>query len=439
LGNIQNKSDQGDYLYQGDTGTLYSNPHAVTSLNGVSYEYDKNGNLKTDQTWGYEWDYNNRMTQATSSSDTIDYEYDHTGQRTVYSDGTTTTVYANIYYNTDGTNKTKHIYAGDLLVAAVEYDGATTTTHYIHTDHLTGSNVVTDENGDLEQLMDYYPFGDQRINSQQTIFDEQKKFTGHEYDTDTDLTYMGARYYPDNIGRFLSQDNWEGDLTNPQSLNKYSYSFNNPLIYTDPTGNSPTSILSKIGGKIFGPIGLVVDLLWPKAAQAPTISQENNGQTKTAEVQPNNQPENQSPDNSANNQNLTQNNSSNNNSENQNSNAGNTGVFGGAVVVGGMSQQGGINTGDNFGKLGTAVKNSPGEISGYTKHGLNQKITRSVSSEAVQNAVKNPQVVLRQAGGNKLYLTSKAAVVLNKAKQVVTTYGANFFKAPIKNIIKLIK
>ena len=126
-------------------------------------------------------------------------------------------------------------------------------------------------------------------------------------------------------------------------------------------------------------------------------------------------------------------------SENQNSNAGNTGVFGGAVVVGGMSQQGGINTGDNFGKLGTAVKNSPGEISGYTKHGLNQKITRSVSSEAVQNAVKNPQVVLRQAGGNKLYLTSKAAVVLNKAKQVVTTYGANFFKAPIKNIIKLIK
>jgi len=226
----------------------------VTSLNGTTYEYDKNGNLKTDQTWNYVWDYNNRMTQATSSSDTIDYEYDHTGQRTVYSDGTTTTVYANIYYNTDGTNKTKHIYAGNLLVATVEYDGATTTTHYIHTDHLTGSNVVTDEDGNLEQLMDYYPFGDQRINSQETTFDEQRKFTGHEHDSDTDLEYMKARYYNGDIGRFTGQDaaflavgdnqqlkaitglKLQKYLENPQAFNSYSYAVNNPLVVVDANG-----------------------------------------------------------------------------------------------------------------------------------------------------------------------------------------------------------
>jgi uncharacterized protein RhaS with RHS repeats len=38
------------------------------------------------------------------------------------------------------------------------------------------------------------------------------------------------------MGRFLSPDPTGGRLANPQSLNKYAYVLNNPLIYTDPTG-----------------------------------------------------------------------------------------------------------------------------------------------------------------------------------------------------------
>ncbi len=108
---------------------------------------------------------------------------------------------------------------------------------YHHEDHLTGSNVDTDESGALNQVLDYYAFGATRIDEQYGNFTNDYKFTGKEKDTETGLYYYGARYYNSELGRFISRDTWEGELENPQSLNRYSYTVNNPLKYTDPTGN----------------------------------------------------------------------------------------------------------------------------------------------------------------------------------------------------------
>jgi len=52
----------------------------------------------------------------------------------------------------------------------------------------------------------------------------------------TGLYYIGARYYDPALGRWLSMDPQLGKLSAPQTLNRYVYCVNNPLRFTDPTG-----------------------------------------------------------------------------------------------------------------------------------------------------------------------------------------------------------
>ena len=76
------------------------------------------------------------------------------------------------------------------------------------------------------------------------------KFTGQELDDETGLYYYGARFYDPAIGRFISADSIVPDFSNPQSLNRYSYVFNNPLSYRDPNGHNPFLIVMAISAVI---------------------------------------------------------------------------------------------------------------------------------------------------------------------------------------------
>jgi len=62
--------------------------------------------------------------------------------------------------------------------------------------------------------------------------------TQKERDIETGLDYFGARYYGSTQGRFTSVDPLleSAEATMPQSWNRYSYVLNNPLAYTDPSG-----------------------------------------------------------------------------------------------------------------------------------------------------------------------------------------------------------
>jgi len=120
------------------------------------------------------------------------------------------------------------------------------TISYLTSDTLGTPRINTDANGQVTARHDYMPFGEEIIglgNRQSTngyqTDNIRQKFTQKERDTETGLDYFGARYYGSNLGRFTSVDpvNLTPErLLDPQRINLYVYTRDNPLKYTDPTG-----------------------------------------------------------------------------------------------------------------------------------------------------------------------------------------------------------
>jgi RHS repeat-associated protein len=275
LGNILTRSDVGTYVYAGgDPGTsngTTTNPDAATTINSVTYTYDANGNVTSDGIWTYTYDYKDRIATTTNGTDTYNYFYDESGNRIkkVKVDPLTpkTTLYINKYYDIEDGNAKRYIYAGDLKVAD---DSGTNGLVYHSTDHLTGNNVDTDSSGNILEVLDYYPYGNVRLDEQTGTYQNDYKYTGKELDEGTNLYYYGARYYDAQIGRFMSLDPWGGDIKDPQSLNKYSYTLNNPLKYTDPSGKCVWDACAAETYGLFTVIGTMAAYLLTVATPNPT-------------------------------------------------------------------------------------------------------------------------------------------------------------------------
>ncbi|MBI4398396.1 MAG: hypothetical protein HY586_04660, partial [Candidatus Omnitrophica bacterium] len=132
----------------------------------------------------------------------------------------------------------KYLFLGGRRIAATENDGTEVKTYYYHSDHLGGSNTITDENGRQVELVEYTPYGEiSRHEVDPETRERRHKFTGQEQDKETGLYYYGARYYDPEIGRFISPDSFVQDPSDPQSFNRYAYARNNPVNLIDPTGN----------------------------------------------------------------------------------------------------------------------------------------------------------------------------------------------------------
>ncbi|MEX0931889.1 MAG: FG-GAP-like repeat-containing protein [Candidatus Paceibacterota bacterium] len=182
--------------------------------------------------------------------------------------GATSTIQSILFHSPNTT--TIYLDNVQLTNSATSTSTASSTLHFIHTDHLGGTNVTTNSEGEVVQVLDYYPFGGTRIDDTTSV-DVTKKFTGHEFDRQSNLTYANARYYNQMTGRFLSQDpvhHWIGDteafksrglnfasfLANPQNFNSYSYALNNPLRYTDPNGELPIVAVALVLAQLYSAV-----------------------------------------------------------------------------------------------------------------------------------------------------------------------------------------
>ena len=111
-------------------------------------------------------------------------------------------------------------------------------------DHLGSIHCIMNEDGSLAQELSFDPFGNRRDPLTWKPFDDGEEqefiidrgYTMHEHWDDFALINMNGRVYDPVISRFLSPDPYVQAPGYSQSFNRYSYVLNNPLKYTDPSG-----------------------------------------------------------------------------------------------------------------------------------------------------------------------------------------------------------
>ena len=217
------------------TASAYNNgfefKDAVKQAN--EYAYDANGNLTKDlnkNISNIQYNCLNLPSKVTfTDGSTIEYTYaaDGTKLRTkhVINGTTTTTDYCgNVIYE-NGVQKLLLTEAGYLTLADSKY-------HYYLQDHQGNNRVVIDQNGTVEEVNHYYPFGGVFANSTSV---QPYKYNGKELDTKKGLNWYdyGARHYDAAVGRFATVD---PSSESYYETSPYAYCGNNPVVRIDPTG-----------------------------------------------------------------------------------------------------------------------------------------------------------------------------------------------------------
>ena len=240
-GNIDTKTELGTFSYNApqphavseieNTGNLVSGVEQIvryTPFNKV--DTIREGNYRLEITYGP--DQARKITRLYNNNVLEKTKYYIGGNYEVEIDGS------------GNERKLHYIYGGDGLAAIFEKTSAAENLYYIHKDHLGSFTVVTDANGTMVEEMSFDPWGRKR-NPTNWFYDSSmayaytfdRGFTGHEHLDEFNLINMNGRVYDPILGRFLSPDNYIQLPDYTQSLNRYSYCLNNPLIYTDPSGD----------------------------------------------------------------------------------------------------------------------------------------------------------------------------------------------------------
>jgi RHS repeat-associated protein len=223
-------------LKEGVTYTPYpGKAHAIGSTSsGRTYTYDNNGNITSDGTRTFTYTFDN-MPRTINGN--ITFLYDGDGNRAKKTTSAYSSVYIDKLYEcttTGGaTSCAKYIFAGDQRIAVK----TAAETLYYHPDHLGSTALATDGTGVSKEVITYYPYGKTKSDTGTANLDH--KYTSQELDGEVGLYNYGARLYDPEIGRFITPDTIIPDPANPQSLNRYSYVLNNPIMYTDPNGRFP--------------------------------------------------------------------------------------------------------------------------------------------------------------------------------------------------------
>jgi RHS repeat-associated protein len=240
-------------------GHAYLSFDAQTNrVNSPGWEYDASGNqtralLPDGVTWRrFEYDAANRLVRVKADDNQTvlsTYIYGDSNQRLMTAEGSTLTYYAAeggqvlaeyteyTWWPGNLSWAKSYIYLGGRLLTTFAPGGwGSEAVEHHHPDRL-GTRVVTrpSDGSSFEQA--HLPFGNGAPSESPSS--TNRRFTSYDRSGGTGLDYAVNRRYDPMQGRFTQVDPIEMeavDLSDPQTLNLYSYCANDPVNYTDPDG-----------------------------------------------------------------------------------------------------------------------------------------------------------------------------------------------------------
>ena len=227
----------------------YDAENRITNINGTPNTFDANGNMTGKGSDIFAYDYENRLVQSNVVGVSTQYGYDGLGNRFARTAGGATTRYVldintnrtNVLAETDASGSITAYYVyGQGLIAKILPDG---TASYYHYDSRGSTIALTDSTENITDSYAYDAFG-KLANSQGSTPNPFKYVGGYGVMDEGDrLDYIRARYYSPELGRFISKDPKAGKDNDGQSLNRYVYGLNNPVILIDVSGFSPSEVI----------------------------------------------------------------------------------------------------------------------------------------------------------------------------------------------------
>jgi len=143
---------------------------------------------------------------------------------------------------------------GDAYSAPIvlKSNGITKNYLYLHRDYQGSIVAISNETGDILEKRMFDAWGevlkvqDGQGNVCNGFLLLDRGYTGHEHLQSVGLIHMNGRLYDPKLHRFLQPDNFIQDPYNTQNYNRYGYVLNNPLKYTDPSGEELISLTTAV-------------------------------------------------------------------------------------------------------------------------------------------------------------------------------------------------
>jgi RHS repeat-associated protein len=198
--------------------------------------------VNSSGTTTYAWDFDNRLTSVTlpGSGGTVSFKYDPFGRRIYKSPSAATSIYAydgdNLMEETNSSGTATVRYSQGLNIDEPLAMLQSGTTSFYQADGLGSLTSLSNTSGALANTYTYDSFGN-LIASTGSITN-RFRYTGREFDSETNLYYYRARYYDPQAGRFLSEDRIRSVSG---TLNFYGYVENSPINLIDSGGLCPQS------------------------------------------------------------------------------------------------------------------------------------------------------------------------------------------------------